>query len=162
VPLRVRVLTTLLVVAALLSACGGGGKGGGLHIVSSGPAGSPFAAFGETRLKLGDRCLRVLVAQTEGQRVQGLRDVRSLAPYDGMIFVYARDTNVRFTMANTPLPLDITFFDADGKPVDHTQMTPCPTGDDSTCPVYGSRPRFRYALERSAPASGGGALGTCA
>jgi uncharacterized membrane protein (UPF0127 family) len=157
-------VTALVVaVAALLVACGSSGAQdrGRLHVAPARSADAPFGAFGETRLALGDRCLRVLVATTEVQRVQGLRDVQSLAPYDGMIFVYESDTSARFTMANTPLPLDISFFDADGKPVDQQRMTPCPTGTDATCPIYASTHRFRYALERAAGAAGGGALAAC-
>ncbi len=157
-------ITALVVSVALLVGCGSGKGGGhgGLRFVSTGTAQSPFADFGENRLALGDRCLRVLVASTQDQRVQGLRDVRSLAPYDGMIFVYDQDTNARFTMANTPLPLEIRFFDAGGTPVSRTLMAPCPTGTDATCPVYSSQGRYRYTLERPAPASGGGSLASCA
>jgi uncharacterized membrane protein (UPF0127 family) len=163
--LRLRLVPALVVVGVMLvgGCAGGGGRDrGSLRITTTRSAAAPFGNFGETRLALGDKCLRVLVAATEAQRVQGLRDVQSLAPYDGMVFVYARDTNVRFTMANTPLPLDISFFDADGKPVDRTQMTPCPTGTDATCPIYGSKGRFRYALERAAGAAGSGSLAACA
>jgi hypothetical protein len=103
------------------------------------------------------------VASSAAQRVQGLRDVRSIAPYDGMLFVFPADTAARFTMANTPLPLDATFFSAQGTPVDDVVMKPCPQGSDSTCPAYASKARYRYALERpagSGPSSG--ALGACA
>ncbi len=161
---RARSVAALVVAgAALLGACGtsGGHERGRLQVESTRAAQAPFEDFGETRLALGDRCLRVLVASTDAQRVQGLREVQSLAPYDGMIFVYGSDTNARFTMANTPLPLDISFFDADGKPVDQKRMTPCPTGSDATCPIYASKHRFRYALERAAGAPGGGALAAC-
>jgi uncharacterized membrane protein (UPF0127 family) len=164
VPSRARSVTASVVaVVALLAACGssGGDDRGRLHVESTRAAEAPFGDFGETRLALGDRCMRVLVAVTQGQREQGLRDVQSLAPYDGMIFVYESDTSARFTMANTPLSLDITFFDADGKPVDQTRMTPCPTGSDATCPIYASTSRFRYALERAAGAADGGALAAC-
>jgi uncharacterized membrane protein (UPF0127 family) len=161
---RARKVTASVVAgAALLVACGSGGgrDRGRVHVESTRAADAPFGDFGETRLALGDRCLRVLVAMTQGQRVRGLRDVQSLAPYDGMIFVFESDTSARFTMANTPLPLDISFFDADGKPVDQQRMTPCPTGSDATCPIYASTHRFRYALERVAGAAGGGALAAC-
>jgi uncharacterized membrane protein (UPF0127 family) len=161
---RARSVTALVVAgAALLVACGrsGGQDRGRLHVESTRAADAPFGDFGETRLALGDRCLRLLVAETQGQRAQGLREVQSLVPYDGMIFVYESDTKARFTMANTPLPLDISFFDADGKPVDQKRMTPCPTGSDATCPIYASAHRFRYALERAAGAPGGGALAAC-
>jgi uncharacterized membrane protein (UPF0127 family) len=92
----------------------------------------------------------VLVASTETQRVQGLRGVRSLAPFEGMVFVFPRDTNARFTMADTPTPLDITFFSARGVPIDEVRMTPCPQGTDASCPEYASKDPYRYALERPA------------
>jgi hypothetical protein len=127
------------------------------------PAGAPFAAFAEARVGVGQRCLRVLVATTEAQRVQGLRDVTNLAPYDGIVFVFPRDTSAQFTMANTPMPLDIAFFDAHGNPVDSSHMTPCPHGTDASCPAYASKHKYRTALETpSSGAHGGGALGPCA
>lgn len=136
---------------------------GRLSFAASTPAAAPFAEFSEARVAFGARCLRVLVASSTAQRVQGLRDVRSIAPYDGMLFVFPSDTAARFTMANTPLPLDATFFSARGTPVDDVEMKPCPEGSDSTCPAYASKARYRYALER--PAGSGassGALGACA
>ncbi len=145
-----------------MSACSAGSHKGHLRVDATATAVAPFASFAETRLALGGSCLRLLVAKTAGQRVQGLRDVRALDPYAGMIFVYDNDTRARFTMANTPMPLVIAFFDRDGKPVDEKQMKPCPTGTDATCPLYESKSTYRYALERPAPASGGGALTSCA
>jgi uncharacterized membrane protein (UPF0127 family) len=125
------------------------------------PAG-PFDEFRQARVALGDRCARVLVAATEPLRNQGLREVRELAPYDGMIFVFGGDTDAQFTMAQTPMPLDITWYGPDGAPVDHTTMVPCPNGTDSSCPAYGSKKRYRYAVERPAGSGPGGALGSCA
>jgi len=136
---------------------------GRLRFAATTPAGAPFAEFSEARVAVGARCLRVLVASSVAQRVQGLRDVRSIAPYDGMLFVFPSDTSARFTMASTPLPLDATFFSAQGAPVDDVVMKPCPEGSDSTCPAYASKAKYRYALER--PAGSGassGALGACA
>ncbi len=136
---------------------------GHLHFASTRPAASPFDAFSEARVAVGDECLRVLVASTPEQRTQGLRGVTSLRPFAGMLFVNAVDTDARYTMAGTPMPLAITFFDADGRPVDSTVMTPCPNGTDSTCPEYASSKRYRYALERPASsASATGNLGPCA
>ena len=88
--------------------------------------------------------------------------MQSLAPYDAMLFVNPRDTSAGFTMARTPLALDIVWYAADGSPVDHTSMAPCPAGTDATCPVYASREQYRYALETQAGASGTGALAACA
>ncbi len=137
---------------------------GRLSFASTGPAAAPFAEFSQARVAVGSRCLRVLVALSPTQRVQGLRDVVSLSPYDGMLFVNPSDTDARFTMAETPVPLDITFFSAKGVPVDRAQMKPCPAGSDATCPEYASEQRYRFALERptgSAAASASGSLGSC-
>ncbi len=136
---------------------------GRLRFASSTPAPAPFAEFSDARVAVGARCLRVLVASSATQRVQGLRDVRSLAPYEGMLFVFPSDTAARFSMAGTPLPLHATFFSASGTPVDDVELKPCPQGSDSSCPAYASKERYRYALERPAgPGGGSGALGACA
>ena len=136
---------------------------GHLRFATSTRAAPPFDAFAEARVAVGSRCLRVLVASSTSQRVQGLREVRSIAPYDGMLFVFPSDTTARFTMADTPLPLDATFFSEKGTPVDQVVMTPCPNGTDASCPAYAAKSRYRYALERPAgSAAASGALGACA
>ena len=140
----------------------GPNESAGLRLPTSSTAAPPFRAFGESRVAVGGRCLRVLIAGTTEQRVQGLRGVRSLGPYDGMLFVFPSSTDARFTMAETPLPLDIGWYASDGTPVDRTRMTPCPHGTDATCPVYASHRRYRYALEQRAGQLGSGALGACA
>jgi len=135
---------------------------GRLGFASTSAAAAPFTEFSEARVSLGERCLRVLVAASPAQRVQGLRDVTSLGPYAGMLFVTRTDVQDHFTMAQTPMPLAITFFSSSGAPVDTAQMVPCPHGSDASCPEYVSKSRYRYALERpagSAPASG--TLGGC-
>jgi uncharacterized membrane protein (UPF0127 family) len=135
---------------------------GRLKFASTSAAPAPFGEFEQARVALGSRCLRVLVASTETQRVQGLRGVRSLPPFEGMVFVFPRDTGARFTMAETPTPLDITFFSAKGAPVDGARMKPCPFGTDASCPAYASKARYRYALERPAgSASASGTIGAC-
>ncbi len=125
------------------------------------PASAPFAAFSRSTVAVGDRCRAVLVATSHAQRVQGLRDVRSIDPYAGMVFVFAGDTSGAFTMAATRLPLDIVFYASDGTPVDRARMTPCPAGTDATCPAYRSRHEYRFALETPAGAAAAGALGSC-
>jgi len=133
-----------------------------LPFATTSPAITSFIGFDEARVALDSRCVRVLVAATPSSRRRGLREVRSLAPYDGMLFVFPGNTTARFTMAQTPLPLDITFFAANGTPVDTEHMTPCPNGTDASCPVYESKGRYRYALERTAGSTGSGSLGACA
>jgi uncharacterized membrane protein (UPF0127 family) len=120
---------------------------------------APFDAFEFARVGLDDRCLEVLVASSTDQRVRGLRSVESLEPYDGMLFVFPRDTNSHFTMRNTLIPLDITFFDAAGFPVGTKQMVPCPA--DGECPSYPSDEPYRYALEVPAGSGASGSLVSC-
>ncbi len=170
-PARVRVAAALVVALGALAAMivlvvrirsdeSGVGR---LTFASTRPAAAPFAEFSEARVAVDSHCLRVLVASSASQRVQGLRDARSFAPYQGMLFVYPGDSTTRFTMAGTPTPLDITFFSARGVPVDRARMAPCPDGTDATCPEYASKARYRYALEQPAgSASASGALGACA
>ncbi|HET9728776.1 MAG TPA: DUF192 domain-containing protein [Acidimicrobiia bacterium] len=124
-------------------------------------AAPPFATFYETRVELDHRCRRVLLANTPRQRVQGLRAVTDLGRYGGMLFAFAADVESRFTMAQTPMPLDIVWYDAQGRPVDRTTMRPCPNGTDASCPAYASKARYRYALETRAGESAAGSLGSC-
>jgi hypothetical protein len=168
---RVRVLVAgLVMVGVIAGAWGafvwrrpdGSARAAAFAFAPTQSAPAPFDAFSEMRVALDRRCLRVLVAANTIQRNRGLREVRDLGPYDGMLFVFGGDTFARFTMAQTPLPLDIAWYAADGTPVDRTRMTPCPNGTDATCPAYGSRHKYRYALETSAGSLGAGALGGCA
>jgi uncharacterized membrane protein (UPF0127 family) len=136
---------------------------GRLRFATPGAAAAPFGEFNAARVAIGGQCLEVLVALSPPQREQGLREVRSLGPYAGMLFVNQSDTNDRYTMAETPIPLAITFFADDGAPVDRTRMVPCPDGTDATCPAYASKKRYRYALEQpTGPSTASGALGACA
>jgi uncharacterized membrane protein (UPF0127 family) len=122
---------------------------------------APFVGLTEARLALGDRCLRVAIADEAAERHQGLRGVTDLGDYDGMLFIHESDTESLFTMAGTPLPLDIGWYTSDGAPVNRTTMQPCLEGNDASCPLYESRGKYRYALETEAGQGGGGAIGSC-
>ena len=114
----------------------------GLHAT---PGVAPFAGYREVRVAIGRRCARVVVAETDAQRSQGLRGASALGPYAGMLFAMGGDSNVAFTMSGVASPLDITWYSAGGGRVDKTHMRPCPRVQH--CPVYRSRERYRYALE---------------
>jgi len=138
------------------------GSGVAAALADARPAQKPFAGLTEAQLALADKCLLVAIADQDAERVEGLRDALDLGPYDGMIFVYDQDTSARFTMANTPLPLDIGFYDAAGALINRLRMEPCPQGTDATCPTYAPDRPFRYALEVPAGAGTAGAIGSCA
>ncbi len=107
------------------------------------------AGFGRATVTMAGRPLQVVVASTETQRHEGLRQVTSLAPFDGMLFVFDQDTRVAFTMSDTLIPLSIGFYDSTGQPVGQLEMTPC-VGTDTTCPTYDIGRPIRYALETEA------------
>jgi uncharacterized protein len=125
------------------------------------PADAPFAAFDQAKVAIDEECRRVLVASTVVQRVNGLRGVETLEPYAGMLFVFPADSASRFTMADTLIPLDITWFDAERRPAGSERMEPCPEADDRDCPTYRAQGRYRYALERAAGSGSASSLGPC-
>lgn len=121
------------------------------------PARAPFRGLTQTRISVGNKVLKVVVANTESERETGLRQRRDAAPYDGMLFVFPSDTSTAFTMSTVPVSLDIGFYDASGSVVDRLLMKPC-AGTDATCPRYVAKGLFRYALETTAGRLPRGAL----
>jgi uncharacterized membrane protein (UPF0127 family) len=87
----------------------------------------------------------VFVAETPEQRGHGLMRVEDLGRHIGMVFVFESDTSSAFYMRNTPMPLSIAWFRADGTFVSTRDMEPCQT--DFRCPTYGPTGPYRYALE---------------
>jgi hypothetical protein len=80
---------------------------------------------------------RVEIADDEGERAQGLMFRESLPAFGGMLFVYEAPREASFWMKNTLIPLDILFFDAEGRllrvhenavPGD---LTPIPSGGEA-------------------------------
>ena len=113
---------TLICVAATL-AFAGCAKGGGdaartepetpgrASVATGAAAKGPDAFF---PLSVGGKTLRVQVVVTQNEQQRGLMGRRDLGPDDGMIFVYPMPQQMSFWMRNTPTPLDIGFFEADG------------------------------------------------
>lgn len=64
-----------------------------------------------------DETLHVLVARTDAELVRGLGRRDSLAPYDGMLFIFAEPAPYAFVMREMRFPIDIIWF-LDGKVVD--------------------------------------------
>jgi uncharacterized membrane protein (UPF0127 family) len=122
---------------------------------------SDFRQFYETDVALDGTCLRVLLARSGAQQFFGLRDVQSVAPYDGMLFEFPSAHTGSFTMARVHIPLDIGWYESDGTRIDTARMEPCPEGTDADCPTYSSDGPYRYALETPAGQLGSGSLGTC-
>lgn len=124
--------------------------GAGLGEPPGDPGRVPFGGFGEAAMSVTDAegnevGLCVLLALVEQQRQRGLMEVTDLAGYDGMLFAFPEDTQSSFWMSNTPMPLSIGWFDAEGVLVSTADMTPCEEGAD--CPSYPPEGPYRFALE---------------
>jgi uncharacterized protein len=107
-------------------------------------AGRVTAADGSTC----DVCL--WVARTSEEHQRGLMGVTDLSGADGMLFRFGAPTSVNFWMRDTPLPLSIAFFAADGTFVSSADMTPCMTGPDAACARYAADGEYADALEVAA------------
>lgn len=69
----------------------------------------------ELRSPVGTARFSVEVADTPGERAQGLMNRASLASSAGMLFVYEHPQHASFWMKNTLIALDMVFADAAGR-----------------------------------------------
>lgn len=69
------------------------------------------------------------------------------AGVDGMLFVFETPRTATFGMRDTPMALDIWWFDQDGRLIGSAEMNPCPTG---ACTNHRSPPDVKWALETPA------------
>ena len=91
--------------------------------------------------------LIVEIASTPGDRDRGLMYRTSLPENHGMLFVFEKPQELFFWMKNTKIPLEVLYFEAQGKFVSMQSMIPC-TADP--CPSYPSHGLAQYALEVNA------------
>ena len=88
-----------------------------------------------------------LLAAARRAREQGLMGLQDLRGYEAMVFRFAEETDTRFYMFGTTIPLSIAWFDGKGTYVGHADMNPCTGGDAGGCPTYAAPRKYKYALE---------------
>ncbi len=94
--------------------------------VSACSGATPTSALREAGIEVGGEPLTVWVADQPIERQQGLMGVDRLpGGIDGMLFVYESEQSTTFSMFNTPMTLDIWWFDSDGVLVGSAEMEPC-------------------------------------
>lgn len=81
-------------------------------------------AFKTSSIKVAGHALRVEVAATDAQRMQGLMFRKKLGPNDGMVFVFDEPAYHAMWMKNTLIPLSVAFVDAQGSILNILDMEP--------------------------------------
>ncbi|MDQ3176732.1 MAG: DUF192 domain-containing protein [Actinomycetota bacterium] len=150
-PAPVSVLVGALVLAA---SCGGGGETPGGGQTGSGTVTGTGNLAGLTTVDVEivaengvtTPCC-VWLADDPDERSKGLMGVTDLRRAAGMVFVFTEDRFGAFYMYDTPMPLSIAFFDADGAFVSAADMTPCTRDDAGDCPRYRAARPYRTAVE---------------
>jgi hypothetical protein len=104
-----------------------------------------LGGFDTAQIEVGEQRLTVTVAETTSQRSQGLRGVETLPEgIDGMLFAFGDPTTATFGMRDTLIPLEIWWFDGEGRILGSTRMEPCFA---TPCTGYASPGEIAWALE---------------
>ncbi|HNV72003.1 MAG TPA: DUF192 domain-containing protein [Candidatus Ozemobacteraceae bacterium] len=100
--------------------------------------------------RLGTHPLRIMLARSLEEKMQGLMYFTHLDQDEGMLFVYPQTQRMAFWMKNTLIPLDLVFFNERLQVTEWIEgMQPGGQKPDHALPRYTSRGPARYALELS-------------
>ena len=102
-------------------------------------AGQP--RLGTVELRLGESLVIAELADSEGEREQGLMYREALGQDEGMLFAYPDEELRVFWMKNTSIPLSIAFINSTGRIVRIDDMSPF--SEDQVSSVF----EAKYALE---------------
>lgn len=105
-----------------------------------------IAAYPRTRLLAGKYEVRAMVASNDAQWTQGLSGAKSLAPGEGMWFVFNDDDQRDFWMPDMNFPIDIVFVDKNNI-VLNVASNAQPETDLSHPKIFKSDGNARYVLE---------------
>jgi len=106
----------------------------------------PISGWPLVTTNLDGRAVRLVVAV---DRAQGLQGIDQLTGADGMLFDFGREVEpatARFWMRDVLIPLDIAWFDGEGRLVGTASMSTC----ELDCPTYAAPGPFRWAVESPA------------
>ena len=121
----------------------------GLGVLLSACSFTPQGDLGDQKIELvgpEDQAVSVDVeiADDAASRAKGLMEVESLAMNEGMLFMFEKSEPLTFWMKNTLIPLDIIFFDGQGRVIGVDSMVPCL---EDPCLRYTSSGPANIALE---------------
>ena len=95
--------------------------------------------------------LEVEIADTPEASARGLMGVEHLSDGQGMVFLPAGPSTIPFWMKDTLIPLDVAFWDREGRIFNIQQMQPCKVPErqsaERVCPVYAPSGSYSGALE---------------
>lgn len=108
--------------------------------------------FPRGTIRVDDTLLEVQIADTQDRRIRGLMFQEELPMDQGMIFVFDSVGRYGMWMLNVQFPLDMIWFDQDGRVVHIEEgITPCVTAVETmTCPTIQPDIDALYVLEVTA------------
>jgi len=130
-------LLRALMIVTLLSLTTGCGRGDATRAPTEVKTVADFFT-----VSVGTKPVRMQLAIKPREMEHGLMGREDLKSDEGMLFLYEEPQRMSFWMRNTPTPLDIGFFTADGVLKEIYQMYPF----DET-PVMSRSTELRFALE---------------
>ncbi len=144
-PTRLQVIIPIAIAAFIIGAVG----------IISIPSDAKLEAveFPRGTIKLDEHVLEVQIADTEPRRVRGLMFQEQLPYNQGMIFVFEESGFYSLWMLNMQFPLDMIWFDSDGKVVYiEKNVPPCKSALETvTCTGNNSgENEAKYILEVTA------------
>jgi uncharacterized protein len=148
----------------LAAGCGDGAvvpSGGEMSSSGADTAASPTVAAGDGVLPEGFTTVQARITAADGEvcevclwladdgpeRARGLMGVTDLGDAAGMLFQFDEARNGSFYMFQTPTPLSIAWFAADGSHVGSADMQPCLGTDAGDCPLYSPDAEYTIAIE---------------
>lgn len=129
----------LLILSVLAAACG-----------RSWEDGTSSEELPQGVLEIGDDdplVIEVDLALTNRDQAKGLMEVEEIPDEYGMVFLWSDSGTHSFYMKNTLIPLDIAWWDEDGRIVDIQTMQPC---IEDPCATYAPAAEHIGAVEVNA------------